>query len=149
MTITRAGYMGRPNSKNRGKPAPFLKSGKAPDPINPDDLPPAFSFEKMQDGSGHSFNCCQDEDRLYLAKRIFMLSRMPWRQIRGASAKGMGSEEIPRGRIAPPVPNVVTEDVTAFISLHYVGKKRFIGYRVGQIFYVLWVDHTFEVYDHG
>ena len=42
----------------------------------------------------------------------------------------------------------VTEDVESFAALHYSGKKRFIGYRIGQVFYILWVDHTFEVYQH-
>lgn len=139
--------MGKP-TKQKGKSALFLKQRGHPDPQNPDDQPPAFSFEKMQDGSGHSFNCCEDEDQLYLAKRIFMLSRIPWKQIRGASRQGMGSEEISRGAIKHAVPASVTEDVGFFHSLHYVGKKRFVGYRVGQIFYVLWVDHNFKVYSH-
>jgi hypothetical protein len=128
--------------------APFLKPGIAPSEQNIDDLPPAFSFEKMQDGSGNSFNCCEDGDRLALAHRIFMLSRLPWKQIRQAPATGLGSEQIPRFRIKRPIPNGVTEDVDSFTSLHYSGKKRFLGYRVGQIFYVLWVDHSFEVYKH-
>lgn len=140
--------MGKPTNQ-KGKKAPFLKSAAPIPSPSPDLLPPAFSFEKMQDGSGSSFNCCQDEDRLSLAKRIFMLSRLPWRTIRSASNKGFGSEEIPRKRIKYAVPNSVTEDVDVFVSLHYSGKKRFIGYRVHQIFYVLWVDHNFKVYDHG
>jgi hypothetical protein len=139
--------MGKP-TKQRGAKAPFLKVSAAATP-NPDDLPPAFSFEKMEDGSGHSFNCGQDDDRLYLAKRMFMLSRMPWKQIRGAPRKGSGSEEIPRAQVKHAVPASVTPDVEYFHSLHYVGKKRFLGYRVGQVFYVLWVDHDFKVYDHG
>lgn len=138
--------MGKPNLK--GRQAPFLKRKDPPNPPNPDDLPPAFSFEKMQDGSGSSFNCCQDDDRLYMAKRIFMLSRMPWKQIRGGSREGFGSEEIPRSSIRLGIPNSVTEDVTYFHSLHYVAKKRFVGYRVGQVFYVLWIDHDFSVYKH-
>lgn len=142
--------MGRPKpTKQNGKRAPFLKAGAPTTPPNPDLQPPAFSFEKMQDGSGNSFNCCEEDDRLSLAKRIFMLSREPWRKIRGASNKGLGSEEIPRHQIKRPVPQSVTEDVEHFHSLHYVGNKRFIGYKVGQIFYILWIDHNFKVYKHG
>ena len=139
--------MGKQFGKGR-KAAPFFKSGGQPPSQNIDELPPAFSFEKMQDGSGNSFNCCQDEDRLALAKRIFMLSRMPWKQIRQAGSKGLGSEQIPRYRIKRAIPSGVTEDVISFSSLHFSGKKRFLGYRIGQVFYVLWVDHSFEVYDH-
>lgn len=130
------------------KRAPFLKGVTQAPEKNDDDFPPAFSFEKMQDGSGNSFNCCEDADRLALAKRIFMLSRKPWKEIRQAPASGMGSEQIPRHRIRHPIPNVVTDDVASFSALHFIGKKRFIGYRIGQIFYILWVDHNFKVYDH-
>lgn len=140
--------MAKPTKHSGKKKAPFLKQGDVPDPPNPDKVPPAFSFEKMQDGSGNSFNCCEDEDRLYLAKRIFMLSRLPWEQIRGAPREGLGSEEIGRSQISHGIPASVTEDVQYFHSLHYVAKKRFVGYRVGQIFYVLWVDHNFKVYKH-
>jgi hypothetical protein len=136
-------------TKQKAKKAPFLKQAAPVPPPNPDDQPPAFSFEKMQDGSGNSFNCCEDDDRLYLAKRLFMLSRIPWKQIRGAPRTGFGSEEIPRAQVRPGVPSVVTEDVTFFHALHYVGNKRFLGYRIGQVFYILWVDHNFSVYDHG
>jgi hypothetical protein len=103
----------------------------------------------MQEGSGNSFYCCQDTDRLNLAKRLYMLSRMSWREIRQAPSSGLGAEQIPRKRIRRPIPASVTEDVDFFYSLHYQGKKRFLGYRMGQIFHVLWVDHSFEVYDHG
>ena len=140
--------MGRLNNK-KGKKAPFLKAAAPSAPPNPEDFPPAFSFEKMQDTSGNSFNCCEDDDRLYLAKRMFMLSRMPWKQIRAGRREGLGSEEIPRSHIKHGIPASVTEDVETFHSLHYVAHKRFVGYRVGQIFYILWVDHNFGVYDHG
>lgn len=53
------------------KAAPFLNKGGVPSsPQSTDQHPPAFSFEKMQNGSGCSFNCCEDQDRLSLA-RVF------------------------------------------------------------------------------
>lgn len=140
-------FMAKFNKNRKAVKPPFLKA-EQPESLNPDEYPPAFSFEKMQDGSGHSFNCCDDNDKLNLAKRIFMLSREPWRKIRGASRHGLGSEQIPRGQIKHGIPQSVTEDVEYFHALHYVGKKRFIGYMVGQVFYVLWVDHNFKVYKH-
>lgn len=138
---------GQPTKKPKGAAAPFLKGAGEP-ARSDEDQPPAFSFERMQDGSGNSFNCCEDDDRLSLAKRIFMLSRIPWKVIRQTSASGFGAEQIPRYRINRSVPNSVTDDVQSFTSMHYVSTKRFIGYKVGRIFYVLWVDHNFKVYDH-
>jgi hypothetical protein len=129
--------------------APFLKGRGKPLDSSPDDLPTAFSFEKMQEKSGHSVNCCQDEDREKLIQRMFMLSKLPWKNVKNAPNKGLGCEQIPKGRIKKPIPSSVTPDVDSFSSLHYQGKKRFIGYRVGRIFFILWIDHDFTVYDHG
>jgi hypothetical protein len=131
------------------KKAEFLRGGGLPPTQNADDQPPAFSFEKMQDKSGNSFNCCEDDDRLALARRIFMLSRLAWKEIRQAPASGFGSEQIPRYRIKRPIPPSVTDDVDSFSALHFSGKKRFLGYRVGQVFHILWVDHDFKTYNHG
>jgi len=139
----------QPPLKATPSKAPFLRDGGKQTDSAPDDFPTAFSFEKMQDDSGHSINCCGNEDRVNLIKRMFMLSKMPWKEIRNASSKGFGAEQIPKYRVKKTVPSSVTEDVDAFTSLHYSGKRRFIGYRVGRIFYILWVDYNFKVYDHG
>jgi hypothetical protein len=81
-------------------------------PVSIDHFPPAFSFEKMQDGSGSSFNCCQDDDRLALAKRIYLLSRMPWSEIRQASRKGLGAARKQDGF-----------DVTMFVTSAYIKRN--------------------------
>lgn len=109
-------------------------------------LPPVFSFEKMQDGSGYSVNCCDSEDQAALAKRLFLLSRNTWREISQAPKHGIGTEKIERSAIRPAVP--VTEDVT-LLALRFNGKKPMVGYRDGRVFYVLWMDKDFSVYNHG
>jgi hypothetical protein len=80
-----------------------------------------------------------------------MLSKIPWRQIRLGRSDGLGAENIKRKFIKKAVPSAVTDDVETFQSLHYVGHKRFIGYYRSDegIFFVLWIDHDFSVYDHG
>lgn len=77
-----------------------------------------------------------------------MLSRMPWRQIRQAPREGLGAEKIARHSIRRGIPRSVTDDVEWFHSLHYVGNKRFIGQKIGRIFYILWVDHDYSCYNH-
>ncbi len=78
-----------------------------------------------------------------------MLSHMTWRMIRQAPRTGIGTEKIGRGSIHHGIPASVTDDVGSFFALHYQGKKRFVGYKVDKVFYILWVDHDFGVYDHG
>src|SRR4051794_5748883 len=100
--------MGKPFKAGPSK-APFLKGGGNVSDATTDDFPPAFSFEKMADGSGNSFTCCEDEDRLQLAQRMYMLSRVSWREIRQASSKGLGAEKIDRGAIKKGIPKSVTD----------------------------------------
>lgn len=142
--------MGKPKFKKKQKTSAskFLKA-EPKATIDYDAKHPIFSFEKMQDRSGHSVSCCDREDLYHLLKRIYMLNRLPWRDIRQASRKGYGVEKIARSAIKYAVPTTVTDDNDYFHALHYSGKKRFIGYKVQQVFYILWIDHNFSVYDHG
>jgi hypothetical protein len=134
------------------RPGPHLGKMLRTDNYKPEptsDLSPAFSFEKMQDKSGHSVECCEDKDRVHVLKRLFMLGKMSWRQILQAPRTGLGAEKIARTAINPPIPTSVTDDVDYFYALHYQGNKRMIGYKPKGIFYVLWIDHNFTVYNHG
>lgn len=127
---------------------PFDRAVGAGASENPDTQPPIFSFEKMQDGSGYSINCCDRDDQSALAKRLFLLSQMNWRDIRQAPRHGAGTETIARKSIKAKLPDSVTEDST-ILALRYNGKRPMIGYREGRIFYVLLLDHDFTAYDHG
>jgi hypothetical protein len=46
------------------------------------------------------------------------------------------------------IPAHVTEDVT-LLSFRFHGKAPMVGYRVGRIFHIVWLDHDFAVYSHG
>lgn len=135
--------------KPRNTKSPFQrgKPGSSA-PSNPDGLPPIFSFEHMKDGSGYSVNCCNDSDRSALAKRLFLLSRTNWRDIRQSPRHGIGTETIAQSAVNPALPNAVTDDVT-ILALRYNGKKPIVGYRDERVFHVLFIDHNFSVYKHG
>lgn len=115
---------------------------------NADTMPPVFAFEKMQEGSGYSVSCCNADHQAAALKKIFMLSRMSWIEIQNAGRHGLGTEKIARSSIKAPIPASVTEDVT-FLALRYNGKAPMVGYRDGRTFQVLFLDHTFSLYDHG
>lgn len=110
-------------------------------------MPPIFSFEKMADKSGYSVNCCGDEDLIALAKRMFHLSRTPWRDIVHGRRHGTGTEKIDRNSINPAIPAGVTKDTT-FLALRFNGKKPIVGFREGRVFHVLFIDKDFSVYAH-
>lgn len=130
------------------RPSPFGAGTRAaPDTPNTDRLPPVFSFEHMQRGSGYSVECCDVDHRAALAARLFLLSRMTWLEIRNAPRHGLGAEKIPRSAIRASIPATVSEDAD-LIAIRYNGLHPMVGYRDARIFHVLFVDHTMTVYAH-
>lgn len=102
----------------------------------------------MKDGNGYSVNCCNEEHRAALSSRLFRLSQMTWLEIKNAGRHQLGSEKIPRHAIHVGIPEKVTAD-TDLLALRYHGKAPMIGFRDGRIFYIIFLDHTMDVYDHG
>lgn len=123
------------------------KSVAQPAPVDPNKLPPIFSFEYMADGGGYSVNCCDRDHRAALAARLFLLSRVTWMQIQQSQRHGIGSEKIARNNIKPPIPAKVTEDAS-LLALRYNGLCPMVGFRDGRTFNVLFIDHSMDVYPH-
>jgi hypothetical protein len=73
---------------------------------------------------------------------------MTWNQLVGSHRHGSGTEKTARQSIRAPIPRHVTEDVT-FLAFRFHRKRPMVGYRDGRIFHILWLDHSFSVYDHG
>jgi len=137
-----------PNFKGaRPKQSKFGKLKTEQVPVDPDRLPPIFSFEMMKDGNGYSVNCCDTEHQAAVAKRLFHLSQMTWLQIRQAPRHGAGTEKILRTSIKPALPPNLSEDAE-IVALRYKGMHPMVGYRNGRVFYVLLIDHTMDAYPH-
>lgn len=134
--------------RNRDSKKPFDKNVGASDTENPDTMPPIFSFEKMVDGCGYSVNCCDADNQAAALRRLFLLSKMKWREIQNAPRHGLGTEKIARNSIQAPIPQGISEDVT-FLAIRYNGKRPMLGYRDGRTFHVLFLDHRFDAYNHG
>lgn len=60
----------------------------------------------------------------------------------------LGAEKIARSAIRAPIPAGITEDVT-FLAIRYHGMRPILGYRDGRTFHLLFIDHSFSVYDHS
>lgn len=131
------------------KNASFGKSTSAQSrPADTERMPPIFSFECMKPGNGYSVDCCEQEHRSALASRLFKLSQMTWLDIKNSHKHGLGTEKIARNAIRAPIPGKVTEDAD-FLALRYNGRAAMVGYRDGRIFYIVFLDHSFDLYDHG
>lgn len=131
-------------SKDNRKPAQKIGSVASE---NADTMPPIFAFDKMQENTGFSVPCCNADHQAAALRKIFTLSKMTWSEIQNAPRHGLGTEKIHRSSIKAAIPASVTDDVT-FLALRYNGKAPMVGYRDGRTFHVLYLDHTFTLYNH-
>ncbi len=113
---------------------------------SPDMEPPIFSLRYMV--QGYSVADCDKDQKAAFADALWKRSQLTWAQIKGAPRQGLGTEKISRQAIKNPIPSHVMPDVTYFLALRFYHKAPMVGYRTGNIFYILWLDCKFTLYDH-
>lgn len=96
----------------------------------------------------HSVDCCQQDELASLAKKLYKLSSMTWKEIREDDKHGLGSEKISQKAIKVQIPSIVTPDVS-LLALRFYKKAPMVGFRKDNIFYIIWLDREFKIYDHG
>ena len=116
-------------------------------PINYDKLPPIFSLEKII-GDKYCFSKLDDSDKKQFAESIFKRKNLSWNEIKKADRHGLGFEKISKNAIKGSKPKFITEDMNDFLSFRFSGMKPMVGYRIQNIFYVLWFDLDYSLYKH-
>lgn len=120
-------------------------SDKGGKPTN--ELQPVFALSYLHDGP-YGLNACDQEHKSAFVDTLRKLSQLTWAQIQNADRHGCGHEKIPRESINAQIPRSITEDVTLLVFRYY-GRNPMVGYRDGEVLYILWIDHDFSLYDHG
>jgi len=136
-------------TKNKIK-TPAIKKGNRitiPENINYDTKPPVFSLERVQSGN-YCFSILNQEDKAQFAEAIFKRRSLTWSEIKNINRHGLGFEKISKTAIKTSLPPFIKDDVEHFIAFRFNGMNPMVGYRVKDIFYVLWFDHNFTLYPH-
>ena len=118
-----------------------------PAEINYDENPPIFSLERLQEGR-YCFSEMDDAHKASFAEAIFKRRNISWAEIKKLNRHKLGFEKISRNSIGAPMPQFITEDVDHFLAFRFSGMKPMVGYRSRDIFYVLWFDSSFDLYEH-
>lgn len=108
---------------------------------------PVFSLEKLQQGK-YCLSSLDQEHKAMFANAIFRRRAITWADLKGADRHGIGFEKIAKHSINAAIPRFVTPDVSSFIAFRYHGKRAMVGMRHKDIFYVLWFDCDFSLYNH-
>jgi hypothetical protein len=103
---------------------------------------PVFCFRDIQ--SSYCITNCSNDERAQLVITLYNISKLTWNQVYGTHSKGMGCERIPYYRINAEIPKYISKDTT-FLSFRFTQANRFVGYRDGNVFILLWIG---EPYSH-
>lgn len=118
------------------------------DPEDYNKMVPLFSLERLQKGD-YCLSALEKDDKAAFADSIFKRKSVTWNQIQQMDCHGLGYEKIAVTSIKPSVPKFITEDQSNLIAFRFSGLKPMVGYRSKNVFYVLWFDHDYSVYNHG
>jgi hypothetical protein len=106
-----------------------------------------FSFEYVQ--KGYCFSKLEKNERVALVNSLFKRKDMSWREIRQSDRHGLGIEEISSRSLRASMPTIsFINQETVFHAMRFDGKKAMVGVRVEKVFYVLWFDRSFTLYNH-
>lgn len=110
--------------------------------------PIIFSLERLVRGK-YCFSSLENQDKQQFAESIFKRKNLTWEEVISSPKHGLGTEKISVNSISETKPQFVTDDVNNYLALRYFGKKPMVGIRQKNVFYVLWFDYDFSLYNHG
>ena len=106
---------------------------------------PCLSLRHLQNGYGvEELSPSQKaEFLLKWAKR----SMFTWKDLTSHGKHGLGSEQLPSHKIKRKPPEELAQD--KYMVLRHEGNYPFVGYKIRDTFYVLWIEANYgDVYDH-
>lgn len=107
---------------------------------------PLFGLQYLD--STYSLKACTKDEKAAFGDTLDKLSKLSWGELLTAPRNGSGYEIIPQYQIRASIPNHVTSDIK-LLAFRFCGQAPMVGYRVDRVFYVLWLDRDFTLYDHG
>lgn len=107
-----------------------------------------FSFQRII-GDDYCFSELSQEDQCNLINSIFKRRDLPWNEIEQGGRHQLGAEKIPCDQIKKMKPRFIKDDTKKYLVLRFSpDRKAMVGYRIKDVFYVLWLDKDFTLYKH-
>ena len=109
---------------------------------------PLFSFEFLNHDARYALSRCSSEEKSRFIEKIVNLSQLTWAEIQSSNRHKVGYEKIPAKKIRAKL-HPEADSKRDYLAFRCIGKAPMVGYRVGRIFYVLWIDRDFTLYKHS
>jgi hypothetical protein len=121
---------------------------KVDSPPDYDSKPPIFSLERLQSGK-YCHSALDKDHKAAFSDAIFKRKSISWRELKSSGKHGLGFEKIAKKSISEKLPAFITQEADNLLAFRFKGKAPMVGYRVKDVFYVLWFDRDFTLYNHG
>lgn len=108
------------------------------------DLHPKFSLEFLR--KPYCLSDCSKEEQAAFAQRLHELSQLPWKEIFRCDKHKQGCEDLTDAKFSIGKPDLL--EGKKIIAFRFKGKAPMVGYREREIFYVIWLDRNFTLYNH-
>jgi hypothetical protein len=106
---------------------------------------PCLSLRHLQSGYGVD-ELSSSQQAAFLVKWA-KRSVFTWKELTAHQKHGLGSEQLPAKSIKRNPPEQLAQD--KYMVLRHEGNQPFVGYKIGDTFYVLWIEANYgDVYDH-
>lgn len=109
-------------------------------------LKPKFSLEFLD--REFCISCCDKNEKAAFADKMRLLSQLTWAEINCAPRHGLGFEKIAQNSINFSIPKRITPD-TNIIAFRFCGTAAMVGFKENEVFYIIWFDRNYKLYDHG
>jgi hypothetical protein len=106
---------------------------------------PSFSLRYCD--PAYCISKCEISEKAAFADQLRILSQKTWAELYSSPRHGIGCEKIIQ-TLNRPLPSHLQPDQT-IIAFRFDGNKPMVGYRDGNIFYIIWFDRDYTLYDHG
>lgn len=115
--------------------------------VSYENKPPIFSLERLQSGRFCLSNMDKDHKAAF-ADAIYKRKSTSWRDLKSMDRHALGFEKISKTSIKAALPPSITPEADNLLAFRLKGKASMVGYRVKDVFYILWFDPYFKLYDH-
>ena len=133
---------------NKAKDRRFKKFEEQEIEIGIHEMHPKFSFEFCFD-SKRGLDNTTKQTMQFVMEKVAYLSKVTWKEIQQLP-KAQGFEKIPKSsfKSLPGLPNKFCNEVKIDVFRLRNKAGRLIGYIEDEIFFVVWIDTKFDMYDH-
>jgi hypothetical protein len=121
---------------------------KVEEPVNYDTKPPVFSLERIQTGK-YCLSAMDKDHKAAFSDAIFKRKSTTWRELKDMGRHGLGFEKIAKTSIKEKLPAFITPEEDNLLAFRFKAMAPMVGYRVKDVFFVLWFDRDFTLYNHG